>query len=245
LSRSTTPYEDPDSGEQKHYILEADQFDATVNIGPAYNTKRQEAFAMLTEMAQGNPQLMATSGDIVFRNSDIPGKDELSERQKRFINLQMPGLIEDEGKKQDPQVLQNQLQMAMQQHDMLAQQLTEVSEELKTQSFKVQSAERIKLAELEQRKEEAYLQYQLEIAKLGQTDALQRLQIELDAVKTQLDTGMQQQQHEAAEKARYEGMEHEVGMKGMDQQHQVGMAEMQGEQAEKQAKMQAKQKGDK
>lgn len=199
---------------------------------------------MLTEMAQGNPQLMATSGDIVFRNSDIPGKDELSERQKRFINLQMPGLIEEENKKEDPQVLKNQLQMVMQQHQALVQQLDQVSEELKTESYKVQSNERIKLAELQQKQEEAYLKYQLEAAKLGQTDALQRLQIELEAVRTQLDTGFKQQQHEAGEKARYEDMEHEAGMKGMDQQHQVGMAEMQAEQAEKQAEMQAQQKGD-
>jgi hypothetical protein len=224
------------------YILEADQFDATVNIGPAYNTKRQEAFAMLTEMAQGNPQLMATSGDIVFRNSDIPGKDELSERQKRFINLQMPGLIEDEKQEAGPAGTAEPVADgdATARHAGAATELR-YPKSLRRSRSRFRAAERIKLAELEQQKEEAYLQYQLEIAKLGQTDALQRLQIELDAVKTQLDTGMQQQQHEAAEKARYEGMEHEVGMKGMDQQHQVGMAEMQGEQQAEQAKQQAEQ----
>jgi hypothetical protein len=239
--RVNEPFVDPDSGEQKQFILEADQFDATVNIGPAYNTKRQEAFAMLTEMAQGNPQLMATSGDIVFRNSDIPGKDELSERMKRFINLQMPGLIEDEKKKQDPQVLANQLQMVMQQHEALTQQLNTVSEELRTRSFEVQSRERIELARLEQQREDAYLKYQTEIAKLGSSEALSKLQTELQAIKLQMDSEFRTQQHAASETARYEQMGHEVGMKGMDQQHQSSMAEMQAEQQAEQAKQQAEQ----
>ncbi len=60
------------------------KYDVEADIGPAYNTRRQEAFAAMSELA-GRPgsNLMQIAGDLYFKNADFPMADEIAERFKR------------------------------------------------------------------------------------------------------------------------------------------------------------------
>lgn len=108
-----------DGNKQYHYKVggdEAAKYDVIVTMGRAFSTKRMETFDMMTSVLQAQPDLMGVIGDIFFQNSDTAGNDVMAKRIKRFIQMNHPGLIEDEG--QDPaaqlQQIQTQLQQAHQ-----------------------------------------------------------------------------------------------------------------------------------
>jgi hypothetical protein len=61
------------------------KYDVEADIGPAFNTRRQEGFAAMTEIAKQNPNFMAIGGDLYFKQADFPLADELAERFKRSI----------------------------------------------------------------------------------------------------------------------------------------------------------------
>lgn len=93
---------DPDSA--KEIIKRGPQDKATVifnpsfakysvqaDIGPAYATRRQEAFNAFTQIMAGNPQLMTVAGDLMFKAADFPLADELAERLKRMVPKDLLG----------------------------------------------------------------------------------------------------------------------------------------------------------
>ncbi len=58
-----------------HYDVEAD-------IGPAYATRRQEAFEAFMNLAKTDNMLMQKAGDLIIKASDLPMADKIAERMK-------------------------------------------------------------------------------------------------------------------------------------------------------------------
>ncbi|GAJ29727.1 portal protein [Acidomonas methanolica] len=58
------------------------RYDVEPDVGPAYATQRQEAFAALTQVLQAAPALMGQIGDLVFKAADFPLADEIADRLK-------------------------------------------------------------------------------------------------------------------------------------------------------------------
>jgi hypothetical protein len=56
-----------------------------VIMGPSYASKRQEAVSQLTALIQAMPELGAISGDIIARNMDVDGAEELAKRAKALL----------------------------------------------------------------------------------------------------------------------------------------------------------------
>lgn len=86
-------------------------YDVTVNIGPSYATKRQEALEGMAEILRGNPQASLFL-DIIAKNSDWPGADQFAERAQKML----PPELQDEEEEPTPEQ-----QAARQQQNMLAQ----------------------------------------------------------------------------------------------------------------------------
>ncbi|SFF76863.1 portal protein [Methylobacterium sp. yr596] len=101
------------------YAVEAD-------IGPAYATRRQEAFAALSDLLQRSPALASIAGDILFKAADFPMADEVAERIKRTI----PPAVLGEGVSPQEQQLQQQLQQAQQAIQQLQGMLNEKGQQL-------------------------------------------------------------------------------------------------------------------
>jgi hypothetical protein len=137
-----------EQGRDRHYDLSAGKYDVTVTSGPSYSTRRQEAFAMLTELARAYPQLLQLAGDIVFRNADVPGADELAERLKRTLP---PGLAADETERaeQVPPAARAQLEALAKQNEQLAAELNRITDLLATKRLELESRERIKALEVQ------------------------------------------------------------------------------------------------
>ncbi|WP_152548745.1 portal protein, partial [Kozakia baliensis] len=58
------------------------RYDVEADVGPAFATRKQDAFNALTQIVQADPALMAQIGDLVFQSADFPLADEIADRLK-------------------------------------------------------------------------------------------------------------------------------------------------------------------
>lgn len=79
----------------KGYINDMSEgvYDVRVTIGPSYTTQRQEALELLVALAEKIPQFGLAAIDLIVKNMDVPGAEELLERCKKLVP---PGLREPE-----------------------------------------------------------------------------------------------------------------------------------------------------
>lgn len=68
--------------------LDAGRFDVEVKVGPTFATRREEARESLIEFVRAIPQAGAAAADLIAKNMDWPGSEELAERLKP--NTQAP-----------------------------------------------------------------------------------------------------------------------------------------------------------
>lgn len=73
--------------------LDAGKYDVQVTTGPSYSTKRIEAADSMMQFAQAVPQAAAVIADLVAKNMDWPGAEQIAERLKKMLP---PGMAEDE-----------------------------------------------------------------------------------------------------------------------------------------------------
>ena len=89
----------PDTGEVES-DLSAGQYDLAMISGPSFSTKRQEAANFFEKMLNLKPEDSAIILDLLVKNLDLPGSEELYERlRKRAVGM---GLIEPDEEKGDP-----------------------------------------------------------------------------------------------------------------------------------------------
>lgn len=107
------------------YNLGIGKYDVTVSTGPSYTAKRQEAVDTQTQIISAAPQLLNVMGDILFKNMDAPGTDEISERLKALLPPEVKQL--EEAKEQN---INPETQAAMQQIQQAAQMIEQKGMEL-------------------------------------------------------------------------------------------------------------------
>lgn len=168
------------NGEEVIHNLGLGKYDVTVSTGPSYASKRQEAVASMLDMTKAYPKVAEVASDLMVRNMDWPGAQEIAERLKKTLP---PGIAEEkEGdKKPIPPEIQNQMQQMSQLIEQLTGKLNEATDERDRKMIEIESRERIEMAKLE-------TQATIELAKLQSGEALKLLhhQIsELDA-RTQM-----------------------------------------------------------
>ena len=106
------PIMTPD-GAQIQNDLTRGKYDVRIDVGPNFKSRRAEAASSMVELARVFPQLIDVAGDLVAKNLDWPGAEEIAERLRKLLP---PGLADDGEQQVDPQVLQAQLmqqQLAM------------------------------------------------------------------------------------------------------------------------------------
>jgi hypothetical protein len=116
------------------------EYDVVCDAGPSYATKRDEAANMMLSLTQANPTLFQTIGDLMIKNMDWPGAEEISKRLQALLPPQLQQM--QDGTKADPQMIQAQQMM-----DQMAQQMEHMSMEL--QNMRDQKALEIQRAERE------------------------------------------------------------------------------------------------
>lgn len=177
-------YKDPETGEELFHRMGVGKYDVRVTAGPSFATKRQEAATSMLQLAQADPSLTQKAGDLIVKNMDWPGAQEIAERLKKFL----PPEAQDEqkGGGQIPPQAQAQMQQlkgALDQQGQLIEQLTAELEDAQTKldnkALEIASKERI-----------AALQQQTELLKvwatLDQKDSALAMQAELEQIQQAL-----------------------------------------------------------
>jgi hypothetical protein len=119
-AEAVTEARQPDGSIQRIYNLGVGRYDVVSTVGPSFTTKRQEAVAAMTELVQGNPNLWMTIGDLLVRNMDWPGAEEMAKRLKATIP---PNILaaDDEDEKVTPEQLQQAQAVMKQMQDYITQ----------------------------------------------------------------------------------------------------------------------------
>jgi hypothetical protein len=68
------------------------RYNFVVSMGASYTTQRQEASAMILDLIQAVPKIGEVTADILIKNLDIPGADEIIKRVKKLIPPEIRGL---------------------------------------------------------------------------------------------------------------------------------------------------------
>ena len=115
------------------------QYDVVCDSGPSYVTKRDEAANMMLALTQANPALFQSIGDLMMKNMDWPGAEEISKRLQMLLPPQLQQMAG--GDKVDPQVMQAQ-QMIEQMADQMEQMSAEMQQLRDQRAILLQEKER-------------------------------------------------------------------------------------------------------
>ena len=106
------------------------KYAVVADIGPSFATKRQDAFNAFSQIMQNNQEAMKIGGDLMWKNADFPGADDLAARWRRTVP---PNLLSDDGPPPEVQQLQQQLQLVQHHGSTLASQADQEIAALKAQ----------------------------------------------------------------------------------------------------------------
>ncbi len=166
-------------GKQVNYQLNHGKYDVTVSTGPSFATKRQEAVESMLSLTQSFPKVAEVAADLMVKNMDWPGAQEISDRLKKTLP---PGLADDPESKKQP--IPPEVQAQMQQQTQLIEQLTEEvkvnSELVNTKRMELESKERIEMAKLQ-------VQLEIKAAEMGSKEALAMLHSEIAQIEGRLN----------------------------------------------------------
>lgn len=115
------------------------KYDVVVTTGPSFATRRAENAQNLIEMAGAIPAVANVASDLIARNLDVQGADELADRLRRTIPPEVLG--NDEGSPEVPPQIQaviQQIEIAKQNLEAQAQALQQKEQELGETEAKVQ-----------------------------------------------------------------------------------------------------------
>jgi len=151
-------------GYDKVYDVGVGIYDVSVSVGPSYQSKRQEAVASQMALINSYPQMMQIAGDLLVRNMDWPGAEQIAERLYKSLPPQLQDQDTQDPKKalMGAQATVQQLQQQLQQATALIQQQHEI---IQTEQVK-QSAE--------SQREAKRLEAQIVIAKINASKDLDK-----------------------------------------------------------------------
>jgi hypothetical protein len=169
-------------GLPKVYDFSIGKYDVSVDVGPSYTTKRQEAAASMADLTKAYPQLMQVAGDLLIKNLDWPGAAELAERIKKTIP---PELHDDPNQKKQP--IPPQVQAQMKQMSQMVEQLTkalhDAHDQLDKKKPEIESREKIEMAKIQ-------AEIEIEMAKMGSKESITLLNHEIEVANQRLEAFM-------------------------------------------------------
>lgn len=165
-----------DEGKEKIYSLDVGKYDVTVDTGPSFASKRQEAAMAMAEITRAYPSLMGVAGDLMVKNMDWPGAQEIADRLKLTLP---PQLQQDPKQKQIPPIVQAQMQQMQQLIKELTQHLNETTKVIETKKMDIESRERVEFAKIQ-------ADIEINLAKLGTQSSIALLEQEVGSINHRL-----------------------------------------------------------
>lgn len=129
------------------YNLNIGKYDVTVSTGPSYTSKRQEAVENQLQLINARPDLLSFFGDIILKNMDWPGSDDIADRMKAMLPPEIQQMEASKDKKPvDPQVLmmQRQIEEASKMMEARGQELAQMEQAIEQEAAKT-NADKVKV----------------------------------------------------------------------------------------------------
>lgn len=245
-------------GLQMMYNPGVGTYDVTITSGPSYNTLRQEATESMVTMIQAHPELMNVIGDLMVKNMDWPGAEEIS---KRLHMVLPPPILEAEQKavmdKMPPEMQQaiEQFDAAIKQKDESINAAADEIERLRVENEKLKTAHDLKAAEIQIKAQEAEIsQFEAETARMvaiGNANAAEpvqqdttgldmlkleyenewkRLEAETKILVAKIAAEAKNRDSEIAAETKHAEMMHNAFQSDKDDEHEMYMGAMRSEQ---------------
>lgn len=151
------PHVDPQTGQPVLYDLSTGRYDVVVSAGPGYATKRQETVAVMMQLTQAMPEVMANTVDLLVKNMDMPGGQALADRLQKLLP---PALQEGtDGQPSQAQQLA-QMQHALQQMTGQLEALNAYSQQLEAEMQRLSQENKVMQLRVADKEQENLLQEQ-------------------------------------------------------------------------------------
>lgn len=196
---TTVPLNVPynDGGEQVVHSLKSGRYAVRISSGPSYESQRQETTDRLVDLVAKYPPMMQMAGDLIVKNLNFVGADELAARLQASIPPQILAASNPSNgdNKQQLQVTQAQLAQMQQQMQMLMQENMQLKQEqaTKAQAQMMKHQQEMELAdtkfkhEVALREIDAKADNELEAAKMAHDVATNHIEHQTKIFEKQLD----------------------------------------------------------
>jgi hypothetical protein len=210
-----------ESGATHHYKIADSRIKLVITAGKAYGSKRAESFDTISQVVQTSPNMFPMIGDILFRNSDMAGSDELAER---FHKMLPPALQNDDNNPLPPQA-----QAAVAQAQ---QQVQALQGELQKLMFERQA----KVVEVQGKMQQIAAQSQADL-----TLENRKMETQITVAEIEAKSQIAQERAQFVEDLwkQFHKQAHESGMAAQEHGHDLHMADQQAQHARQAAEQQA------
>ena len=163
----------------------------TVDTGPSYATKRQEAVERMVTLGQVYPNAMPLIADLIASESDWPGAKQIANRLRLALPLPIQQAEAAEGKipsEQQAMLAAQQAQQMQQQLVMMQQKMQELNVELQNEReenklMKIKAGVDLQRANMDKELKERQLQLQAAIAQQEYEIKLKELALDAENLK--------------------------------------------------------------
>ena len=172
------------AGANSIFNIGVGKYDVAVDVGPSYQTSRQAASAGMLALAQADPTMWQTHGDLIAEAQDWPDAQRFAERSKML--LPPPVLAAEQAQQEDsPEVAQVRVQaeQAIAQKDEAINAAADEIERLRQENQKLQFAAQqaaLKAQQTQVKCDSDILQMNYKLAeaniKIDEQDAVERVQ---------------------------------------------------------------------
>ncbi len=177
------PHKDEKSGKVVLILPTANNYGVAVQTGPSYTSRRDQAFKTYWEIAKVDPRFMQIAGHLIFRNSDLPGSDQIADIYEKTLPQELRPKQEGEQDPIPPELAQKwqELQNAAGQTiEGLTERVRQLEADIEAEVVQTASRERIAAMQEETKR-------LIAVANLNQQEGLTLLQHELAAIKHTLE----------------------------------------------------------
>lgn len=178
--RLNQAHKDPETGKDVLYTLSEGRYDVTIDTGPSYATRRQEASESMLEFTKAMPQTAQFIADLIARNQDWPGSQEMADRLK----LALPPQLQNDGKQ--PQVPPQAMALLQQQHGIIGKlqaDLSEATKVIETKQLEIQHKERVSVMHIQLEEKKIQADIEKTLAQLGSQSSIALLKEEIGVLK--------------------------------------------------------------
>jgi hypothetical protein len=154
-------------GIEKIYDVTVGRYDVVVKAGPSFTSRREESANQMMTLLQSFPQAAPVIGDLIAKNLDWPGSEEIAERLKSLL----PPAAQANAIPPEIQQQLNSVQQQVQKGQQAFAEMQKENEALKLQVQNKQGELQIKAAELQLKEREQTLNEKVAAADLQMKSA--------------------------------------------------------------------------